>query len=201
MRCAVALLSSNWSTLALAGMIVGVQPTPEVDVAVLVGEIRVPLGVQYRFKDAARALPPPGHLPVEDAHDREHGAETLCYSYPTSRGFIRLELFDSRFGLHTARISRFPGSSMPCTQIKSDPQFLVGEARYFLTEEPLTAPSGWTSEEKGNTTTFEHEWTYTDPSRPHPLGACYSRGVYIRITREQGATQSISVQNWEEPGC
>lgn len=195
------VLKSSWLSLALVAVIVSGRPSSELAVAILVGEVRVPLGVQYRFKDVASALPPPGRLPVEDAHDREHGAETYCYSYRTLHGVSRLELFYSDFGLHTGRISRVATSETACTQLESDPTFLVGEWEYSLSSKTLSAPLEFTSREEGDTKIFEREWTYTDPSRPHKLGTCFSRGVYIRIERERGATRSITVQNWEEPGC
>lgn len=195
------MLSSSLLKLALvAGIFCGPSPS-EIDVAVLVGEIRVPLGVQFHFSEAASALPPPGRLPVDDAHDRGHGVETFCYSSRIPQGVSLLELFDSDFGLHTARISWVETGETTCTQLDSTPTFLVGDQKYSLANEALSAPLGWTSKKDGDTTVFEREWTYTDPSRPHMWDSCFSRGIYIRIKRDENATRSITVQNWEEPGC
>ena len=194
------MLNNFWLSVAFVALL-GVGPSREIDVAIIVGEFRVPLGVQYHFSDALGKLPAPGHLPVEDAHDREHGAKTYCYSFRSPRGSSRLELFDSDFGLHTARISRVVADDSVCSALKSEPRFAVAEKEYSLTSESWSAPLDFVFKDEGNTKTFEDEWTYTDASRPHRGGACYSRGVYVRMKHDRDGTQSVTVQNWEEPGC
>lgn len=192
------MLSMLWLGLTLIAL--GAEPSREINVAIVVGDFRLPLGVQYHFADVQGKLPPPGYLPV-DAHDREHGAETYCYGYRAPNGSFRLEFFDSDFGMHTARLSRIDADSSTCSALTSEPRFVVAEKEYSMTSENWSAPLNFVSEDKGDSKKFQSQWKVTDPSRPHKGGTCFSRSVYIEIKHDRNGTKSITVQNWEEPGC
>jgi hypothetical protein len=79
---------------------------PQINVAVVIGAQTVPLGVGHRLDVSASLLPRPGELPALNAHDAGHGGHTYCYRFRTRGGEALLELFDSDFGLHTARMTK-----------------------------------------------------------------------------------------------
>ena len=174
----------------------------DIVVAVLIGAIRVPLNVRHHFADVAKGLPRPGELPVADAHDRKHGARTYCYRYHAQAGTVLLELFDSDFGLHSARLSPVGHATHEkCPLLSSEPRVIVGKSRYDLRSLPRSEPSGFQVRKRGDSITFERQWTYSDPSHLHMWGTCFSRVVNLTIEPREGVARSLTVDNWEEPGC
>jgi len=173
----------------------------ELDVAVLVGATRVPLSVHVRFADVAKGLPKPGELPVEDAHARGHDARTYCYSYSSARGLVVLELHDSDFGLHTARIVRGGlKDHQTCPRLDSEPEVAVGSSRVAL-DSAVVLPSDFKKTSSPNQVTFERHWTYEQVPPGRSVTTCFDRVVSVVVTSHAGAPQSITVQNWKEPGC
>jgi hypothetical protein len=62
-------------------------------------------------------------------------------------------------------------------------------------------PAGFQKTIGPNVVTFERSWTYQDISPRTKASTCFYRAVSISVTSEAGARQSITVQNWKEPGC
>lgn len=175
---------------------------PVTKVFLLVGTTAIPLGVEHRFKDVAGALPKPGELPIDDAHDKKHDSHTYCYRFG-AKGSGLLEFFDSDFGLHTARLSRIGASSEngECPELRSEPRFAIGGKTLSLAAKGLPDLPGFTKEEKEKLVLLKKAWTYTDVSKQHQWGNCFSREVAIEARPDEGGFRSIRVMNWDEPGC
>ena len=169
----------------------------EVRVLVVVGKVSIPLGVSSSFREVTKALPKPGELPVEDAHERSHDAHTYCYRYRRNGREVVLEFFDSDFGLHTARLST-PMSPLAktCTVLSSEPLFAINGVQVGLGAKALPALPGFRLLTKNGVLSLEREWTSKDRSE-----ACFSRSVSIEGVPGKQGFSSIRVQNWEEPGC
>jgi hypothetical protein len=186
---------------AASAVVAGDEPC-DVPVAVRVGMARVRLDVRLHFADAARGLPPPGELPVSDAHDLGHGARTYCYQYPTKAGAILLELYDSDFGLHTARLSRLDGSSQQrCPVLSHEPRVQLGNVGFGLASLPMPQPAGFQIKKTEQSVIISRSWTYSEPAKAGALGSCFSREISVTIEPAEGMARSLMVQNWEEPGC
>jgi hypothetical protein len=181
-------------------LVASVQPSPNIDVTLIVDGVAVQLGVNHHFSDSARELPAPGRLRV-DAHDKKHGAVTYCYGFSTREGPAQLELYDSDFGMHTARILRVPRLNALCPPLRSPPHFIVSGERFSLLNREFAAPPGFDSDRKDHVETFKREWTYSVESGPSLSGGCFSRSVDVTIDGSDDITRSVTVQNWEEPGC
>jgi hypothetical protein len=183
--------------------VVAGDPDPQkIPVSVLIGAAELELNVRLHFADVSSGLPQPGELAVADAHDRGHGAHTYCYRYAAKAGIILLELHDSDFGLHTARLSRVePSAQAQCPMLSHEPEVRVGNARYRLSSLAWPQPSGFVVKKTTDSLTLVREWTYSDPTKPHMWGTCFSRSVRLTIEPPAGMARSLTVQNWEEPGC
>ena len=177
------------------------ETSHKIDVAVVVENTAVALGVHHRFADAESEWPLAGRLPVDDSHDEKHGAVTYCYSFQTPHGLGQLEIHDSDFGMHTARIFRGSNGDPPCPLLRSVPHFIVGEKEYSLVGPDWSPPPGFESDREGDVEIFTLEWTYNDAARPHMWGTCFTRSITVTIERSGGTISSGTVQNWEEPGC
>jgi len=174
----------------------------DIAVAVVIGTVRVPLNVRNHFPGVAKRLPRTGELPVADEHEKKHGARTYCYRFRAQSGWILLELFDSDFGLHSARISSVQSAPEGgCATVAAEPSVIVGELRYSVESPPRSAPLGFRSVARGDALVFEREWTYSDPARPHMWGTCFSREVSLTIEPAEGRLRRLTIDNWEEPGC
>jgi len=178
-----------------------VQVSPDIEVTLVVEGVALRLGVKHHFSDSARGVPRHGQLPIDDPHDEKHGAVTYCYGFETQEGPAQLELYDSDFGMHTARILRVARPNALCPRLKSMPYFVVDGKTYSLAEREFFPPPGFESEREDHIEIFTREWTYADASRPSMPGACFSRSVAVTIDGSDGITRSVTVQNWEEPGC
>jgi hypothetical protein len=209
MRDVVRLNQAMWriivcvAALAAAGPLYSIEPKgSDVAVAVVVGAKTVPLGVKHRFREAAGALPKPGALPVNDRHDQRHDSRTYCYRFGAKGHKGMLEFFDSNFGMHTARLSRVPDEKNPeCTDMPSEPRFDVNGKSFSLKNKSMPTLPGFVEEKKDNVLVLKRQWTYTDSSRPHQWGNCFSREVSIEAKPGKGGFSTITVMNWDEPGC
>ncbi len=174
----------------------------DIAVGIVIGSVRVSLNVRLHVADLPKGLPRPGELAVADEHDRSHGARTYCYRYEGGQGSVLLELFDSDFGMHMARLSRVGrGSHAKCPVVSSEPRVAVGKQRYDLKAVPRAGVPGFRLERRGDSSAHERQWTYSDPSRPHMWGTCFTRLVSLTIEPNEGIVRSLTVDNWEEPGC
>jgi hypothetical protein len=186
--------------LASAGLVAGDGDPQDVPVSVRIGLAQVRLNVRLHFADNA-GLPTPGELSVADEHDRGHDAHTYCYRYPAKGGMILLELYDSDFGLHTARLSRVGKPAQQCPVLSYEPEVLVDQARYRLTSLTWREPPGFQVKKTRDSLEITREWTYSDPTRPHMWGTCFWRAITLTIEPLAGPARSLTIQNWEEPGC
>lgn len=182
-------------------LVASVQAPPDIEVTLVVEGVEVRLGVRHHFSDATNELPKPGKLPVDDAHDEKHGAVTYCYGFVTREGPAQLELYDSDFGIHTARLRLVARRNALCPRLKTPPYFVVGGKTYSLAKQQFSAPPGFESEREERVETFKRKWTYSDASRPSLSGTCFSRSIEVTIDGSDGIARSVTVQNWEEPGC
>jgi len=197
---ALALLAMSLG-LALPSAADEIDPK-DVEVAVLIGTSKVPLSVRRRFLEVTGALPKAGRRQPIDSHDRSHDAGTFCYRFQSISGFGLLEFFDSDFGVHTAKLSRrAEADDQDCTPLSSEPTFIVGASRYALSTANPSPPLGFQSEEHLDSISFKREWTYSDPTRPHMWGTCFSRSISITVEPPRPKLRSIVVQNWAEQGC
>lgn len=188
--------------LASHGAVAGDTDPPDMPVSVWIGAAEVRLNVRLHFADVSQGLPSPGEVPVADAHDRGHGAHTYCYRYAAKAGSILLELHDSAFGLHTARLSRVVRSAQEqCPMLSHEPEVRLGNARYRLSSLIWRETPGFVVKRTSDSLTISREWTYSDPMSPHMWGTCFSRSISLTIEPPAGVAQSLTVQNWEEPGC
>jgi hypothetical protein len=173
----------------------------EIDVAVVVEKTQIAVGVHHRFADVEHELPLAGRLAVDDSHDEKHGAVTYCYSFETPRGLGQLEIYDSDFGMHTARVFRVSSGDARCPLLRSAPYFIVGERKYSLVGPDWSAPPRFESDQGGDVQIYTLEWTDNDSARRHMWGTCFTRSIRVTIERTVGTISSGTVQNWEEPGC
>lgn len=173
------------------------QASRAVDVTLVVENVQMALSVQHRFADAERELPAAGRLPIDSSRDAKHGAVTYCYSFEIPSGLGQLEMYDSDFGMHTARIFRAAKGGARCPLLRSVPYIVVGDEEYSLLGTDWSAPRGFESKREGDIETFTREWTYHDPAR----GTCFSRSIAVTVERTAGTVTDGTVQNWEEPGC
>jgi len=170
---------------------------PQINVAVVIGAQTVPLGVAHRFDDSASLLPRPGELQTLNAHDTGHGGHTYCYRFRTRGGEALLELFDSEFGLHTARMTKVAGRKVrDCPKLAAEPRFVVGSTHFSLRATKALPPAGFRATRGPEGLSFEREWTQSGAP-----AACVSRSISIDVEPSEGAVRAITVQNWEEPGC
>jgi len=173
-----------------------------IEVGVAIGGQVLPLSVAGHFAEVGERLPEPGRLPIDDLHDKKHGGITYCYAFQSSDGQGRLELFDSDFGLHTARVSLVAGADQAaCTLLSSEPQFIVGAARYSLSSAVLSCPPGFQVDSTPGTTSYTREWTQSGGGQGGRRAGCFWHSISITITGQGEHLRSIMVQNWEEPGC
>jgi len=190
--------------LLVALRVGGADDHPEdVPVAVIIGQTHIRLSVLSGFSRGALGVPAPGEIPVTDAHDRSHGAHTYCYRYSTKSSYVLLELFDSlTFGMHTARLSRVRGSAQEqCPLLSVEPELLLGTTRYRLSSVTWREPAGFIASKAGDSITMTREWKYSEPSGSGVGAACVWRSISLTIEHPAGAARSLTVQNWEEPGC
>ncbi len=174
------------------------QEPIDVQVAVSVNGTTVPLSVHTRFTDVATRLPDPVVLVAQDAHGGKHAAKTYCYAFAKAAGSIRIELFDSDFGMHTARLSRHAKlGPAECTALSSEPVFLIGAERLSLDSQPPDSLPGFTRTDREGSIDFKRTWSFEDPKRSHMWGTCFSRSVSVQVETRA----SLTVSNWEEPGC
>ncbi len=85
--------------------------------------------------------------------------------------------------------------------LSHEPEVRVGNARYRLSSLIWRDPPGFAVKKTSDSLTIIREWTYSDPTRPHMWGTCFSRSISLTIEPPAGVAQSLTVQNWEEPGC
>jgi hypothetical protein len=183
------------SAAALAG------DTADVPVSVRIGSGQVRLNVRLHIASAITGLPKPGELPITDPHERAHDARTYCYRYVGRGRPLLLELFDSTFGLHTARISVAQRLRGQCPTLSHEPVVVIGETEYKISSDAFRPPAGYTVSETPDSLTISRHWTYSRPPEPTQRGACFSREVSLTIEPPAGTPRSLMVQNWEEPGC
>ncbi len=178
--------------LASCVLVAAGQDSAEVKAAVVVNETVVPLSVWHRFPEVSRGLPKPGNMPAEDLHDKQHDSHTYCYRF----GNELLELFDSDFGLHTARLSRPKGVNQSCTPLKKRAYFEIAGARLSLEASTLPALPGFKNRKKDNALVFERTWQYRKDDK-----TCFDRVVSIEARQGNERLESITVMNWTEGGC
>lgn len=94
-----------------------------IDVVLVVGAARIPIGGDAEFSDsAARLLPAPGEIRVTDAHAAAHGDKSHCWSF---RGGI-LRLDETIFGLAEVALLTTAPKGATCPSIPEGPRVEVG---------------------------------------------------------------------------
>jgi len=173
----------------------------DIPVLLRIGPGQVRLNVRLRVKGAVSRLPQPGELPVTDAHDVGHHARTYCYRFVANGRTILVELYDSDFGLHTARLSIADRSYSQCPSLSHEPVIVLGRAEFRLASDAFPTPAGYVLKKTSSGTTISRNWTYSEAAEQPGQDACFSRAISLTIGPPTGAPRSLTVQNWEEPGC
>lgn len=174
----------------------------DVEVSIKVGTNSIPIGVDKGLSEITAVLPYPGKRIEPDRHEHKHNAITYCFKFSSDENFELLEFFSSDFGMHTVRLSRvLPSTGKECTSISSPPEVRVNSTVISLRTFTPKRPKGFSEVKENGILTYSKEWTYTDTSKPHQWGNCFSRYVSNKTEVFDNGLKEVSVMNWDEPGC
>ena len=151
--------------------------------------VTIPLSVHHRFPDVATGLPKPGELSVADADDRQHDSHTFCYRFRSNGTEALLEIFDSDFGAHTARLSRpSVGLASSCPVLSTEGRFFVANSRIGLASTALPDLEGFVPASLDESVSITREWMYRDAN-----GRCWWRATSVEALKESTGFRSIQV--------
>ena len=164
---------------------------------IVIGSVRIPIGVDSSFEELKRALPKPALLPPEHPEDHMHSNDRYCYAF--RGGFLVIE--DADEGIWKGSLMQAaPSKSTRCPVIDTVPRISLGDHILSLDMSPSSINSqrfaGFVPVLR-NTHMLERRWWYVSQVSDGRT-RCSNTSIDIRYTNRGSVLTSVSVGNGGE---
>ena len=170
----------------------GHEPT----VTIVIGSVRIPVGVDSSFEELKRALPKPALLPPEHLEDHMHSNDRYCYAF--RGGFLVIE--DADEGIWKGSLTRTAPSKSACPAIDAVPTISLGDHLLSLGMRPSSINAqtfeGFTPVMR-NAHMLERRWWYVSQASDGRTW-CSNTSIDIHYANNGSVLTSVSVDNGGE---